>query len=187
MRRPSRRGPGKDGPAEPSETKELMPFRISQKNPPRTGRLSCGCSLAGRLLWTASFCASLLAQAPPKATAPLPKEELTVDQAVVEAIQKNLDLLAERSNIAIAEARILTARLRPNPEVSVTADHLDLLGTGFDLANAAGPPEYAIATDFTHETAGKRKRRVVAAQAALSVAKLRFLDPVRPRYHGVLS
>src|SRR5262245_59901339 len=72
---------------------------------------------------------------------------LTIDQAVDEAVQRNLGLLAERVNLSIAEAAIMTARLRPNPVVSAGANSLDWLGTGFNETNGAGPPEYAVRVD----------------------------------------
>lgn len=108
-----------------------------------------------------------------------PAEKLTLDQAVAEALEKSLVLLAERSNIAIAEARVLTARLRPNPVVSVGGDHMDLLGTGFNDLNAGGPTEFSLRTDFLWERAGKRRLRTEVAEAARSVAQLQFLNSVR--------
>lgn len=108
-----------------------------------------------------------------------PAEKLTLDQAVAEALEKNLVLLAERSNIAIAEARVLTARLRPNPVVSVGGDHMDLLGTGFNDLNAGGPSEFSLRTDFLWERGGKRRLRTEVAEAARSVAQLQFLNSVR--------
>ena len=76
---------------------------------------------------------------------------LTLDQAVNEALEQNLGLLAERYNISIADARIITARLRPNPILSIGGDHLDVLGTGYNTENAAGPAEYSVRTDFVFE------------------------------------
>jgi cobalt-zinc-cadmium efflux system outer membrane protein len=108
-----------------------------------------------------------------------PAEKLTLDQAVAEALEKNLVLLAERSSIAIAEARVLTARLRPNPVVSVGGDHMDLLGTGFNDLNNGGPTEFSLRTDFLWERAGKRRLRTEVAEAARSVAQLQFLNSVR--------
>lgn len=106
-------------------------------------------------------------------------ETLTVDQAVAEALQKNLPLMAERANIAIADARILTARLRPNPVLSLASDHLDLLGTRFDEINGAGPAEASLRTDFVLERGGKRRSRIETAEGARSVAELEFLDAAR--------
>ena len=75
-------------------------------------------------------------------------QPVTIQQAVAEAVEKNLNVLAEKYSVPIAEARIITARLRPNPVLSVGGDHLDLLGTGYNSENGAGPPEYSIRTDF---------------------------------------
>ncbi len=108
-----------------------------------------------------------------------PQERLTLEQAVSEALENNLSLLAERVNIAIAEARVLTARLRPNPVLSTGGDHLDLLGTGFSEINAAGPAEFTLRTDLIRERAGKRRGRIEAAEGARSVAELQFLNSVR--------
>ena len=110
--------------------------------------------------------------------APLP-EKVTVGQAVQEAIEKNLGLLAQRFSLSIAEARITTARLRPNPVFSFGADYLDMLGTGFNSVNAAGPSEVNFRTDFILERGGKRQKRVEVAQNARSVAQLELLDATR--------
>ena len=65
---------------------------------------------------------------------------LSVDQAVNEAIAHNLDFFAQKYALSIAEAQIVTARLRPNPLLTLDADHLDFLGTGFSTGNrCAGP------------------------------------------------
>jgi len=104
---------------------------------------------------------------------------LTVAQAIDEAVQRNLSLLAERSNLSIAETAMLTARLRPNPVASFSADHLDWLGTGFDAENNGGPPEVALRVDLPIERGGKREARVEVASAARSLAESQFADAVR--------
>lgn len=104
---------------------------------------------------------------------------ITVNQAVQEAIEKNLGLLAERYNLSIADARIATAKLRPNPVLSIGGDHLDLLGTGFNDTNGAGPSEYSIRTDFVFERGDKRQRRIEVAQQAKQVAEMQLLNATR--------
>jgi outer membrane protein, heavy metal efflux system len=106
-------------------------------------------------------------------------ESVTLDQAISEALANNLALGAERANIAIAQAGVLTARLRPNPVVSLGGDHLDLLGTGFNETNGAGPPEYNVRSDFLLERGGKRQGRVEVAQGNRAVAEAQFLDFTR--------
>jgi len=106
-------------------------------------------------------------------------DRVTLDQAVHEAVEKNLGLLAERYNLTIAEARIVTARLRPNPVLSIEGDHLDLLGTGYNKINNAGPSEYSVRTDFLWERGGKRRSRVEVAEQARAVAQLQLLNATR--------
>jgi outer membrane protein, heavy metal efflux system len=124
-----------------------------------------------------------------QSTAPtvLHQGSVTVDQAVEEALEKNLSLAAERYNISIAEARQITAKLRPNPVLTVEGDHLDLLGTGFDTINNGGPNEYAIRTDFVLERGGKRSARMAVAAADTSVAELSFRDAMRRLVYDVES
>jgi outer membrane protein, heavy metal efflux system len=104
---------------------------------------------------------------------------VTVNQAVHEAIEKNLSLLAERYNLPIADARVVTARLRPNPVLSIGGDHLDLLGTGYNHINNAGPQEYSIRTDFLLERGGKRQYRIEVSEKARDVARLQLLNSTR--------
>src|SRR5258708_38216860 len=89
----------------------------------------------------------------------------TVEQAVQEAVDKNLSLLAERWNLTIADAAIVTARLRPNPVLSGSADHLDWLGSGFDAVNGAGPPEHALRGDMPFHRTPKRQLRPEVARS----------------------
>jgi cobalt-zinc-cadmium efflux system outer membrane protein len=104
---------------------------------------------------------------------------LTIEQAVTEALAQNLTLLADRANIGIAGARLISARMRPNPIVSAGGDHLDLLGTRFSETNGAGPAEFNLRSDFLLERGGKRERRVEAAAEARAVAEYAFLEAAR--------
>src|SRR5919201_1201784 len=104
---------------------------------------------------------------------------LTVEEAVDEAVQKNLALLAEREELSIAEAALISARLRPNPVLSGGADSLDLLGTGFNEINGAGPPQYAVRVDVPFERAHKRELRTEVADRAKRMAEAQIADAVR--------
>jgi cobalt-zinc-cadmium efflux system outer membrane protein len=104
---------------------------------------------------------------------------VTVEQAVQEAVENNLSLLAERLNLTMADAAIVTARLRPNPVLSGSADHFDWLGTGFDEVNGAGPTEYAVRVDVPFERAHKRELRTAVATSARMVAEAQLADTVR--------
>jgi outer membrane protein, heavy metal efflux system len=107
-------------------------------------------------------------------------EPLTINQAISEAIDKNLDLIAERYSVPIAQARVLTARLRPNPIFSLEASHLNYpITPGFNNSHAGGPNEFAIRTDFILERGAKRDRRIEVAEATRSVAELQLLNAIR--------
>jgi cobalt-zinc-cadmium efflux system outer membrane protein len=116
----------------------------------------------------------LLAQSPSQ-----PQERLTLDAAITEALDKNLELIAARAGITIADANLITARVRPNPVVSLGADHLDFLGTGFNDDNGAGPPEYGARLDFLLERGAKRTRRIEVAQEERAIVEAEVLDRVR--------
>jgi cobalt-zinc-cadmium efflux system outer membrane protein len=106
-------------------------------------------------------------------------EHITTEQAVREALEKNLGLLAERYNLSIADARIITARLRPNPVFSFGADYLDWVGAKFSPTMNLGPSEVNFRTDFVFERGGKRQRRIEVAENARAMAQLQFLDATR--------
>jgi cobalt-zinc-cadmium efflux system outer membrane protein len=105
-------------------------------------------------------------------------QQVTVNQAVQEAIDKNLGLLAERYNLTIAEAKIVTARLRPNPVFSLEAGHLNYLVPNGN-PTGAGPNEYAVRTDFLLERGNKRQYRIEAAEQARAVAQMQLLNSIR--------
>jgi outer membrane protein, heavy metal efflux system len=81
--------------------------------------------------------------------------------------------------LTIAEARLIAARLRPNPVLSLSGDHLDVLGTGFNELNVGGPTETSSRVDFPIERGGKRQLRVATANFAKEIAEARLLDAIR--------
>lgn len=104
---------------------------------------------------------------------------MSVDQAVAEALEHNLVLLAERYRVPLARAELVTAKLRLNPVLSLGADHLDLLGTGYDKINNAGPQEFFLRTDVFFRAGRKRQRRIEVAEKGITVAELELHDAVR--------
>ena len=119
---------------------------------------------------------SLLAASDLRA-APVP---LSLDQVVEESLAKNLRLLAERFNLSIGEARIIQARLRPNPVLSVGGNYLDALGSGFySGGTAAGPTEVNARIDYMIERGKKRNERIAVAEAAKAVSQLELLNSTR--------
>src|SRR5215813_8553692 len=128
----------------------------------------------GRMGWASTFllCFAFMASAQVS-------ETLTLDGAINEAIANNLNLIAERYNLSVAEARIITARLRPNPIFTAEGDHLDLLGTGYNKINNAGPPEYSVRTDFLLERGSKRKSRIAVAEDSREVIQAQLQNTIR--------
>ncbi len=107
------------------------------------------------------------------------QNKLTIDQAVQEAIARNLSLMAEKYNLSVADAAIVTARLRPNPVFSTGLDYLDIFGTGFNSTNAAGPSEFNFRTDFLFERGRKREDRINLAEKSRSVIQWQLLNTTR--------
>jgi outer membrane protein, heavy metal efflux system len=123
-----------------------------------------------------TICISLVISA--AAVRAQPADRVTIAQAVQEAVDHNLNLLAERYNLSIADAKIITAKLRPNPVFSSGLDYIDFLNR-FNGDNQGGPTEYNFRTDFVLERGGKRERRVEVAQTAKEVAQLQLLNTTR--------
>jgi outer membrane protein, heavy metal efflux system len=117
------------------------------------------------------FAGVLAAQSPPP-------DKVTITQAVQEAIDRNLGLLAERYNLSVAEAKIVTARLRPNPVFSAGLDYIDFMRNWVPASNS-GPTEWNARTDFVLERGGKREARISVAENSRDVAKLNLLNTTR--------
>src|SRR5215475_6962026 len=93
---------------------------------------------------------------------PRAADAITVEQAVSEALDHNLSLLAERYNVTVAEAAVITAGLRPNPVVTVNAmlPETNLVDAGVAVR------EGVVRTDYVLERGGKRERRIEQATLA---------------------
>ena len=104
---------------------------------------------------------------------------LTLEQAIDEAVRNNLDLAAERYSLNVAEARQITAALRPNPVLTLQGMSLDLLGTGFNAASPAGPNQFNAHTDFVIERGGKRADRIAFASEDRRLTELQIREVMR--------
>src|SRR5262249_56273550 len=100
---------------------------------------------------------------------------IAVKEGVGEALDDNLSLLAERFNVSIAAAAVVTAGLRPNPVITVNGMRPDrnLVDTGVAV------DEGVVRTDYVIERGAKRERRVDQAKLTQSVAELQLLDTTR--------
>jgi cobalt-zinc-cadmium efflux system outer membrane protein len=128
-------------------------------------RRARACAIAVGLF--SSFASNSAAQPAPPA--------LTIDAAVREAIDHNLTLVAERFSVSVADAHVVTAGLRPNPVLTVSA----MLPSEEVYDNAVSPREAIAHVDVPIERGGKRDRRLDVARAAKSVAELQLLNTIR--------
>jgi outer membrane protein, heavy metal efflux system len=110
-----------------------------------------------------------------RARAQTPPGPIMVEQAVTEALDHNLSLLAERYNVSVAQAAVLTAGLRPNPVVTVDA----MLPDASLVDSGVAVRESVVRTDYVVERGGKRERRVAQATLARTVAELQLQDVMR--------
>jgi outer membrane protein TolC len=98
------------------------------------------------------------------------KRSITIAEAMSIFLQQNLQIVAARYDIDTADAEKLTARLRPNPEITVGfADlPLDFAGKFFK------EQQYSYGISQTFELAGKRRKRIDAANANAELARAEF-------------
>lgn len=114
-----------------------------------------------------------------EAQSPAYQAAVTVDQAIQEAIATNLDLVAQRLNVSVAEAREITARLRPNPVLTVAGQTLNLLGANYSPDTPLGPNQLNIHTDLPMERGHKREERIALAKELKSLAELGVREAMR--------
>ncbi len=104
-------------------------------------------------------------------TSSLPaKRLLTISDAVSIFLRQNLQLVAARYDVDTTDADKLTARLRPNPQLTVGLSDLPL--------NLSGPfikeQTYSYGISQTIELGGKRSKRIDAADANSELARGQF-------------
>jgi cobalt-zinc-cadmium efflux system outer membrane protein len=115
-----------------------------------------------------NIAAMVLAQ---QQTPPAPaKRSISISDAVSIFLQQNLQLVAARYDIDTADAEKLTARLRPNPELSVSAADLPLNLSGDFFKQQT----YSYGISQTFELGGKRRKRIDAANANSELARGEF-------------
>jgi len=101
---------------------------------------------------------------------PVAKRSITLDQAVEIFMRQNLELVAARYDIETADAEKLTARLRPNPQLTFGLADLPV--------NLRGPLikeqtyDYGISRPI--ELGGKRSKRIETANANSDLARGQF-------------
>jgi cobalt-zinc-cadmium efflux system outer membrane protein len=102
--------------------------------------------------------------------APSSKRSITISEAVEIFLRQNLQLVAARYDIETADAEKLTARLRPNPQLTAGLSDLPV--------NLSGPlikeQTYSYGISRTFELGGKRSKRIGFADANSDLARGQF-------------
>lgn len=98
--------------------------------------------------------------------------KLTIRQAEDRFVKNNLQLLAQRYNIDIANAQVITARLFPNPDFSINNG---IAGT--DESNPTAEQSASLSQLIT--TAGKRNKNIQLAKIGVDQARYQFFDLLR--------
>jgi len=102
---------------------------------------------------------------------PTTAKRITISDAVSIFLQQNLQLIAARYDIDTVDAEKLTARLRPNPQVSVGFSDIPLHFTGSEFVK---PQTFDYDISQTFELGGKRQKRIDAANADSDLARAQF-------------
>jgi cobalt-zinc-cadmium efflux system outer membrane protein len=98
------------------------------------------------------------------------RRSITISDAVSIFLQRNLQLVVARYDIDTVDAEKLTARLRPNPEISVGFSDIPL-----DFRdNFVKPQTFSYDISQTFELGGKRTKRIAEASANSEVARAEF-------------
>jgi outer membrane protein, heavy metal efflux system len=98
------------------------------------------------------------------------KRPITLSDAVAIFLRQNFQLVAARYDIDTVDAEKLTARLRPNPQISVGFSDIPL-----DFKeNFLKPQTFSYGVSQTLELGGKRRKRIDAANANSDVAQAQF-------------
>lgn len=114
---------------------------------------------------------------------------ISITDAVSIFLQQNLQLVAARYDINSAEAEKLTARIRPNPQISVTLADVPL---EFN-PQIFNPQTFDYSIAQTIEMGGKRQKRIDVADAQTEVAQAQFetavwqlTNDVKKKFYAVL-
>lgn len=103
-------------------------------------------------------------------TTPSAKRSVTLSDAVSIFLQQNLQIVAARYDIEIADADKLSARVWPNPEFDTTFEGLPTNFSG----SFFNDQEIFYGISQTFELGGKRRKRIDAANANAELARAEF-------------
>ena len=102
---------------------------------------------------------------------------MTLDAAIEQLVSQNLDLLAAKLEVPMAEADVLTANLRANP---IFYADTQLIPYGhFSFLRPGGPPQSDININYPLDVSFKRLARTRSAREARSAVEAQLQDAVR--------
>lgn len=103
---------------------------------------------------------------------------ITIQDAEKQFLEKNLQLLAEKYNISIAQAAIIQARLYNNPNITFSGNLYNPdRKKFFDVSNQTG--QYEVGIQQLISLAGKRNKQVKLARTSADMAENAFFDLLR--------
>jgi cobalt-zinc-cadmium efflux system outer membrane protein len=106
-----------------------------------------------------------------------PENGLTLDGAIERLLQQNLNLLALKFEIPMAEADVLTASLRANP--IFYADTQLVPYGNYSPSRPGGQTQYDVNVTYPLDVTRKRRARTLVAAKAKRVTEAQFQDAVR--------
>lgn len=114
-----------------------------------------------RILVLITFCltAAVASAAPPISVEP--RGTITLAEALSLVLRQSPELATYSWDLRAAEARIIQARLRPNPEISLSADDILIADRNSENSN---PPQRTLQLSQLVELGGKRAARVEEAR-----------------------
>jgi cobalt-zinc-cadmium efflux system outer membrane protein len=102
---------------------------------------------------------------------------ITLDAAIEQLVSQNLDLLAAKLEVPMADADVLTANLRSNP---IFYADTQLIPYGhFSFLRPGGPPQSDININYPLDLSFKRLARTRSAREAKSATEAQLQDAVR--------
>jgi cobalt-zinc-cadmium efflux system outer membrane protein len=109
-----------------------------------------------------------------------PVVRVSMDDAVRLTLEHNQTIRAQRLNIDESKADEVTAGLKPNPSLGVSASSLPLFSPGqLNLDNLKNNESYAQGLSYLFERGGKRNNRILVAQDTTDVTAKTVTDAER--------
>jgi outer membrane protein, heavy metal efflux system len=110
--------------------------------------------------------------------------ELTIDEALAQFYENNLDIIINRYEVDKSYADYVTAKLIPNPNLTVNYNNVEI---SQGKTNRGDNTQLTVRVDQLIETAGKRTYRTNTANDLYEAAKITHKDVIRNLLIGFYS